>query len=209
MVICCSRSCEISSSRKSQSSVTGILMFKYITAAISPPLVDLSHRASNASFPFWKICTSSHWAMGVRTFFIPKTVMGSSSTMNILFTIFIGSLLAFFFIEKYVESRSLVHLALYIDAPTHGLDLVFDQIQADPFGFLPLMEGLVHAEDFVPVAAKVQAQPIVAYTEADLVTLFFGLQDNPRASIGTAVFDGIGQEVQDDALQIGRDTVYL
>src|SRR5690606_12189355 len=110
----------------------------------------LSKMASKASLPFWKIWTSSHWATGFRTFLIPNTVMGSSSTMNMLFT-FLIFLIFSISIEIYFEGRALVHFAFHPYASPHGLDLVFDHIEADALGILSFVEGLVHAEDLVAV----------------------------------------------------------
>src|SRR5690606_19161319 len=208
MVILWSRSRAMSSSRKSQPSMMGMLMSRKITPGTSFPLEVRSKRASKASLPFWKICTSSHWATGFRTFLIPNTVMGSSSTMNMLF-IFLIFILFAISIEIYFEGRSLVHLAFDPYASAHGLDLVFDHVEADALGILSTVERLVHAKDLVAVPVQVQPDAIVDYAEQHAFFPFLGLQDDDGFSLRTAVFDRIGQEVQDDAVQIGGHAVDL
>src|SRR5690606_9044494 len=196
----------MSSSKKSQPSMMGILMSRKITPGTSIPLEVRSKRASKASFPFWKICTSSHWATGFRTFLIPNTVMGSSSTMNMLFT-FLMFLIFSISLEKNFEGRAMAHFAFQPYGPPHGLDLVFDHIKADSLGVLSIVQGLVHAKELVAVSIQVQANAIVTYGEQYPIVPFHGLQDNPGPTLRAAVFDRIGQEVQDYAVQIGGHAV--
>src|SRR5690606_41306981 len=89
------------------------------TDIYSLSLHDALPISSNASLPFWKICTSSQLATGFNTFLMPNTVMGSSSTIKILPTLFI---------KIYVEGTAFVHFTVNCYTSAHGLYLVFDDI---------------------------------------------------------------------------------
>ena len=94
-------------------------------------------------------------------------------------------------------------MAVHLDSPAHSLDVGFDQIQAYTAAGMLRMEPLVETE-YVPARLlHVNAGAVISECNYLLPGLHRRLKVYLQGPLADAVFDGIGQQVEKDAVKVG------